>query len=37
MVHISTMPLGNSTGVMALIWEFGANGYITELTISSPW
>jgi len=25
--------LGNLTGVVALTWEFGANGYITELTI----
>jgi len=26
--------LGNLTGVLALTWEFGANGYITELTIA---
>ena len=35
--HISTVTLGNLTGVVALTWEFGANGYITELMISSPW
>jgi len=29
--------LENLTGVVALTWEFGANGYITEPTISSPW
>ena len=27
----------NLTGVMALTWEFGVSGYITELTTSSPW
>ena len=35
--HISTVTLGNLMGVVALTWEFGANGYILELTISSPW
>jgi len=37
MGHVSTVTLGNSTGVMALTWEFGANDHITELTISLPW
>jgi len=32
--HISVVTLGNLTGVVALTWEFGANGYITELTIA---
>ena len=31
------MTLGNLMSVVALTWEFGANGYITELMISSPW
>jgi len=29
--------LGNLSGVVALTWEFGASGYITEPTTSSPW
>jgi len=29
--------LGNLTGVVALTWESGADGYIAELTISLPW
>jgi len=28
--HISTVTLGNLTDVVALNWEFGASGYITE-------
>ena len=28
------MTLGNLRGVVALNWEFGANGHITELTIT---
>ena len=28
---------GQFDGIVALTSEFGANGYITELTISSPW
>jgi len=27
MGHVSTVMLGNLTGVVILTWEFGANGY----------